>query len=356
MTACELPGQIWRSPIVVDVQRLLETISLDSPCGDDLEYDAVFLELERVAQGQPERQMGDAVLPAEPPEWRQVRDLAIELFGRSKDLRIANYYLQSAIALEGLPGLAQGLQLVLELLRQYWDDLHPRLDAADDNDPTFRINALAGIGAEPVIHLLWTAPLIHSRAFGTVSLRAALNAAGLQRFASESLSLEQVGAAFQGSDTEQLEACRASVADAHASLLAIEHEINQRVGSERGADLGAIKQLLRHAVQIVAEHAPQLAASSVLAGGADSEEDSAMPSSPAAAPSRISGEIASRDEVLRTLERILTYYARHEPSSPVPVLLNRAKSLVSADFATIVRNLIPDGFSQFEKLRGPEGE
>ena len=67
-------------------------------------------------------------------------------------------------------------------------------------------------------------------------------------------------------------------------------------------------------------------------------------------------EIGNRDDVLRTLDRILGYYARHEPSSPVPVLLNRARSLVSADFATIVRNLIPEGISQFEKLRGPEGD
>ena len=299
--------------------------------------------------------MGDAVLPAAPPEWRQVHDLAIELFSRSKDLRIANYYLQSAIALEGLPGLTQGLQLVLELLRQYWDDLHPRLDADDDNDPTFRINALAGISAEPVIRLLWDMPLTRSRAFGTVSLRAALNATGLQRFASESLGLEQVGAAFQDSDAEQLAACRGNVGDAHASLLAIEREVNERVGSERGADLGGIKQLLRHAVQIVAEHAPQDATGAAPAGDAASA-GSGTPASAAAATARIGGEIANREEVLRTLDRILTYYARHEPSSPVPVLLSRAKSLVSADFASIVRNLIPDGFSQFEKLRGPEGE
>ena len=77
---------------------------------------------------------------------------------------------------------------------------------------------------------------------------------------------------------------------------------------------------------------------------------------PASAPAavRVSGEIANRDDVLRSLERILTYYARHEPSSPLPVLLNRARSLVNADFATIVRNLIPDGMSQFENLRGPD--
>ena len=78
------------------------------------------------------------------------------------------------------------------------------------------------------------------------------------------------------------------------------------------------------------------------------------PGAPAAP--HVSGEIGNRDDVLKTLDRILAYYARHEPSSPVPVLLSRAKTLVSADFATIVRNLIPDGFSQFEKLRGPDGE
>ena len=69
-----------------------------------------------------------------------------------------------------------------------------------------------------------------------------------------------------------------------------------------------------------------------------------------------SGEIGNRDDVLRSLDRILAYYTRHEPSSPLPVLLNRAKNLVHADFEAIVRNLIPDGMSQFENLRGPEGE
>lgn len=336
---------------MVDVQRLLQPVSPASPCGDDLEYDAAFLELERAAQGQPERQMGDAVLPAAPPDWRQVRDLASELFGRSKDLRIANHYLRSAIALDGLAGLNQALQVVLELLRRYWDDLYPKLDADDANDPTFRINALAGIGAEPVIQLLWEAPLIRSRAFGAVSLRAALNAAGLQRFASESLGLEQVAAAFQDSDDEQRERCRATLAEAQASLLAIEGEVNQRVGSERGADLAPLKQLLRHAVQIVAEQVPQAP------GPAEhTATDELTPAAGGTPAARSGGEIGNRDEVLRTLDRILGYYARHEPSSPVPVLLNRAKSLVSADFATIVRNLIPDGFSQFEKLRGPEGE
>lgn len=340
---------------MVDVQQLLTAISPDSPSGDDLEYDAAFLELERTAQGQPERQMGDSVLPAEPPDWRQVREQSAALFARSKDLRIANYYLQSSIVLDGVAGLAQALQLIQALLQQFWDSLHPVLDADDDNDPTFRINALAGISAEPVVRLLWDMPLIRSRAFGTVTLRAALNASGLQRFTSESMSLEQVGGAFRDSDAEQVEACRAAITAAQAALQGIEREVNERVGSDRGAELGAIKQLLRHAVHIVNEHAPA-------AGGEQASSEQPAPAEPgevaavnASAP-RPSGEINHRDDVLKALDRILAYYARHEPSSPVPVLLNRAKTLVNADFATIVRNLIPDGFSQFERFRGPEGE
>jgi type VI secretion system protein ImpA len=76
---------------------------------------------------------------------------------------------------------------------------------------------------------------------------------------------------------------------------------------------------------------------------------------PTPAPSSASAEITSRDEVLRCLEGVLTYYAHHEPSSPLPVLLKRAKLLVHADFAAIVRNLIPEGVAELEKLYGPDG-
>lgn len=344
---------------VLDVPVLLAAVSPDSPCGDDLEYDAAFLELERIAQGQPERQMGDAVLPAEPPEWPRVRALASELFGRSKDLRVANLLLQSNVALDGLDGLAEGLLLVRELLGQYWDGVYPLLDADDDNDPTFRINALTGLVAEPLLQLVWAIPLVRSRAFGPVNLRAALNAAGLQRFASETLSPEQIAGAFADADADALAATRRALDGAQEHALAIESGVAERVGSAQGLDLGPLRQLLRQALQVFDLYGPQGAGES-LAPGAEAvadEQVGAAPVAAVAAPApRASGEIANREDVLRQLDRLLEYYVRHEPSSPVPVLLKRAKTLVTADFAEIVRNLIPDGISQFETLRGPESE
>jgi type VI secretion system protein ImpA len=50
---------------------------------------------------------------------------------------------------------------------------------------------------------------------------------------------------------------------------------------------------------------------------------------------------------------ICKYYADVEPSSPVPILLNRAKYLVTSDFIQIVQNLLPDGISQLEQIKGP---
>ncbi|WLH46213.1 type VI secretion system protein TssA [Pseudomonas beijingensis] len=345
----------------MDVPLLLAAVSATSPCGEDLEYDADFLRLERDSRGQPERSMGDSILPAEPPEWRSIQQQSLDLLQRSKDLRITHFLMQSSLALEGLPGMARVLTLISELLKQYWAELHPRLDADDDNDPTVRINALAGLTSDVTLRLLRESILTRSRTFGAVSLRAAANASGLQSFPDENLGAEQLAGALLDSDPEQLEITRAALLEARSAAEAIEQQVSDQVGSAQGVDLGPLKQPLKMALQILGQFAPQSGDSalpdSVSDDSAETTEYASAPSAPRhTSNSTVSGDINNRDDVLRSLDRILAYYTRHEPSSPLPVLLNRAKNLVHADFAAIVRNLIPDGMSQFENLRGPDSE
>lgn len=345
----------------MDVPLLLAAVSATSPCGEDLEYDADFLRLERDSRGQPERSMGDSILPAEPPEWRSIQQQSLDLLQRSKDLRITHFLLQSALALEGLPGMARVLTLISELLKQYWAELHPRLDADDDNDPTVRINALAGLTSDVTIRLLRESILARSRTFGAVSLRAAANASGLQSFPDENLGAEQLAGALLDSDPEQLEITRAALLEARSAAEAIEQQVSDQVGSAQGVDLAPLKQPLKMALQILGQFAPQSGDSALSEPVSDDStattEYASAPSAPRnTSTSAVSGDINNRDDVLRSLDRILAYYTRHEPSSPLPVLLNRAKNLVHADFAAIVRNLIPDGMSQFENLRGPDSE
>ena len=76
---------------VLEVEQLLEPVSAESPCGENLEYDADFQEMERGSQGTPEQQFGDTVIEAQSPDWKTVRGKALELFQRTKDLRVAVY-------------------------------------------------------------------------------------------------------------------------------------------------------------------------------------------------------------------------------------------------------------------------
>lgn len=346
----------------MDVSLLLAAVSPNLPCGEDLEYDADFLQLERDAQGKPERRMGDSVQAAEPPQWRVLEQSSSALLQRSKDLRITHFLLQSALALDGFVGLANALTLIRELLATYWAELYPLLDADDDNDPTVRINALSGLVCETNIRLLRESILTRSRAFGPVSLRAALTASGLQVFSDESLNADALRAALQDSDPEQLAAMRAALNEARDAAEAIEQFVSEQVGSAQGVDLTALKQPLKQALHILGEYAPGTGSETAVTESSETPAPGEL-SGAARAPSAArssgdgrTGEISNRDDVTQSLDRLLAYYARHEPSSPLPVLLSRAKQLVHADFATIVRNLIPDGMSQFENLRGPDAD
>jgi len=334
----------------MDVSLLICAVPGVFPCGDDLEYDADFLQLTRDAAGKPERTMGDAVQPAQPPQWPLIQQASAALLQRSKDLRIANYWLQSDIALNGIGGLANGLYLIHELLRQYWPHLHPQLDPDDDNDSTVRINALSTIACDTNLRLLSESMLVRSPHFGSVSLRAALSASGVQPSSNETLTAEQLTATLRSSEPEQLRSVYGALSQAHTRAEAIEDWVSEQVGSAQGVDLSPVKTVLKHALHILSEFGPGDAIPSIA-------QPSAAPSSadmPTTAPSSTSEPISSRDDVLRCLERVLTYYAHHEPSSPLPLLLTRAKLLVHADFAAIVRNLIPDGVPQLEKLCGPQ--
>jgi type VI secretion system protein ImpA len=62
--------------------------------------------------------------------------------------------------------------------------------------------------------------------------------------------------------------------------------------------------------------------------------------------------VRSRDDVIRALDGICAYYAAHEPSSPVPMLLERCKRLVPLSFIDIVKDLMPDGLPTIENIAG----
>ena len=60
---------------------------------------------------------------------------------------------------------------------------------------------------------------------------------------------------------------------------------------------------------------------------------------------------------MRALEAVADFFRQHEPSSPVPLFVERAKRLVSKNFLEVLADVAPDGLSQARVVGGvPEGE
>ena len=53
----------------------------------------------------------------------------------------------------------------------------------------------------------------------------------------------------------------------------------------------------------------------------------------------------SRQDAVRALDAVAEFFRRNEPSSPVPLLVDRAKRLVSKNFLEVLEDVAPDAVS-----------
>ncbi|MGU7775901.1 type VI secretion system protein TssA [Burkholderia sp. MR1-5-21] len=345
----------------LDTGALLADLSPDQPGGVDVEYDPAFLELEQAVRGKPEVQYGDTVVAATEADWKAAESLALGLLEKSHDLRVAAHLCRARLNRDGFVGFADGLALLDGLLERCWNHLYPELDPDDDNDPTARVNALDML-VEPsgVLMDVRDAPLAASRSLGVVRLRDVEYASG-EVPAPAGVDAPTI-VSLDAIVTDALDDARAVHAALQAALQSatrIETVLTERVGAARSIDLMPLSRLLKQAAGFLGERVgaveppPDADASAdvAVAGLADAET---------VAPAKVivmaTGEIASRQDVIRAIDRICAYYEKHEPSSPVPLLLERARRLVDKTFIEILAELAPDGLGQARQAGGIANE
>jgi len=326
----------------LDLESLLAPLPGDAPCGPNLEYDPAFQALEEAAAGKPERQY-DKVYPAEPPDWPAVRELALGLAARTRDLRVAVWLARSGARVEGLGAALQGLQLLHGLIERHWEQVHPLLDANDDNDPTARLTALA-----PLTH---DAGLADLRAAGLTSARGSITVRDLELAFGNAEARPGEPVPTRDGAAPAVAAAQAQIADLAAQMaqasdlaLSIEKLLDAKLGAANSPDLAPLRKLLDGVV----------AAGQAAQGGA--EAAAAEPGAAAVAGAKPSGAIQSREDAIRTLQRVCEWLERNEPSHPAPLLIQRAQRLLTKNFMEIIRDLVPDGLGQIEKLAGPGRE
>ena len=352
----------------VNVDKLRQAVSAESPCGPDPSGLPEYSELDVAARGKPELQYGNTIQSAEEPDWVSIEKQCVELFSKSKDLRVLTYLILALLRRQGYAGLCDGLALLRYTVDDFWDGVYPLLDPEDGNDPTERRNILESLSPpeETVDQFLrmrerlLDAPLCESRRYGRIGLRQILWAAGELAPPSGADAkvpdASMIQSAFDDAAPDVLLAHAQAIATAEEHLGALNARLQQLV-ADGAPSLSSLGRWLGRAAKELNGHLARRGL-----GGSAGEEQAAsdQPAGAAvAAPGAragIPGSIQSHDDVKKALVQICEYYAKQEPSSPVPLLLKRAHRLVGLSFTDLIRDLSPDALRQIEIIGGAQDE
>ncbi|MCB1888753.1 MAG: type VI secretion system protein TssA [Rhodocyclaceae bacterium] len=347
----------------MDPVVLLEPRSEDSPSGENLEYDPLFTEMEDAAKPPEDSQFDGEEDGGKEPDYREVAEKALAIMEQSHDLRAAIYLADAQLHTAGLKGFADATQVIRGYLEDFWATCYPDLDEDDDNDPTMRINAIQGLCGQPngiagpsaVYRSLRRVALTGSKNFGPFSIRDIEIAEG-QTAVPEGMEnppdSASVSAAFRDTDPDKLQETLDHAKRATDNVKAISAVFDEQTPG-RAPDLDPTIKLLGQIAKLLGRYAGS--GSAAPAAEAEEEEAAPAPRSSGPAPSGGAvGAIRSPADVSNAIDRIIEYYNRYEPSSPLPLLLMRAKRLVSADFLTIVKDMAPGGIDNVNLIGGLE--
>ena len=325
---------------MLDLEVLLAAVSPDAPCGPDLEYDPEFVALEQDALGTPERQVGDKVVKAEDPNWGEIVRRAEALLARSKDIRVAVLYGRALTRTEDLPGLSVALTLIRRLLEQYWEEVHPRIDPADQGDPNMRSSALASLTITPSgVMGAWLqdvrrAFIVRPGPYGKVSVRDVLLLQGKPTPGPDLRSQAEIETIIREAGAHKLvfvseaKAAREEVGKIQSLLK------NDRSGkavakddtsTESAPDLDPLAQMLTSVVQFC----DRLVSPADESGAGDQQVTGDQPGSGTTpAGSKSIDVIRSREDAARLLDKVCEFIERTEPSNPAPLFIRRAQKLM----------------------------
>lgn len=327
------------------VARLAEPISAEKPCGEDLEdtqllasFDAFHL-------------FGQMAPPPEDTDWREIRDKALEGLEQSRDLRLLAHLAAAMLRTDGLQGFCDVLHLASRWFADYPDQLFPRVD----EDAILRKNSLNGFSDRmAMVDAVRRQPFISNPQLGSFALRHFEIATGKippSESDGEPPNEAHLNAALASADGEQITGMESSLAAGIAALKQIDSAMRNTHGTEGAPDFDALLATMEQVRRPLAEQLATRAADavSVVAEGATASE-------PGAAAVVGVGSIRSRDDAIRALDAVAAFFRKNEPSSPVPLFVERAKRLVAKDFLEVLADMAPDGLDQAKHVGGVRDE
>lgn len=307
---------------------LLQPIAPDAPCGESLEDGALLLSFDEF------RLFGRAVpIDADSaPDWGDMRTRSLQALAKSKDLRVLTHLGSALLRTDGVDEFADTVIVAADWLEQHWAAVFPLVD----EDAVLRRSALNSF-ADPmaVIDGLRRAPLVRSRQHGTFGLRDIELATGLAQPAKGEAKPDEhpISAAFTEMPLEELQLLHATMASALEAIKRIDTVMTEHAGTELSPTLDTLALSLRRIEQYLGKHV----AARVPAVAEGAADDDTKDGGPVAV-----GNIRSRQDAIRALEAVATFFRSNEPSSPIPFFVERATRLIAKDFFEVLADINPD--------------
>lgn len=329
-----------------DLAALLEPIPGDAPQGTDIREDfSAQSPYNRLRDARSEARDAEKLQDAEHPDardpaplWRIVRDVGLKtLTENAKDLEVAAWLTESYVRSHGLSGLAAGAQLIRGLAEQYWDGLFPLPDEYGVETrvaPVSGLNGRDGNGSliQPLYKVtLFTRPDGTPVAFYQYEASTRLQTLDAehreQRIAAGAIPFDVLEKDARAGGSRAMAQLRD---EANAALQA--WEAMAAVLDEKASDdppsTSHVRDLLRQFLDIANRYAPAEPAADGIAAGADGEDTggTAVAVGGGTVPGFAASQAAmvSREDALRVLENIATYFRKTEPHSPLAYTLDEA--------------------------------
>ncbi|WP_077038102.1 ImpA family type VI secretion system protein, partial [Pelomonas sp. KK5] len=297
----------------------LRALSDAQPCGPWLEVDADYAVFQALLRPRAEVQFGSFVQQAAGPDWLAVESGALALLNRSRDISLLVAYTRARLARAGAPGLRDGLQWLLDLMRAWPAQLHPQLLIDGEPDPALRANAIGELAdADGLLSQLRQLPI--SGGSGTRLLVRDVERAFARSRAADALPADAVRHQLHELRAQRSETLMALI-EAAALVRAIRDWSREQLAAE-APEFGSLLQALE-SLDITGP-APL---ASLLPGPARKQE--------ARVPMNTGSLGEDRERIRQNLRQARQWIEQHEPSSPVAVLLKQAERLWGRRFSEV---------------------
>lgn len=343
---------------------VLEPVSAQSPCGEDLSFSPEFDRIQEARrEDDPTIDYGEWQAALKQADWKAVVETCVGLLkSRSKDLRLAAWLAEGLVKLDGLPGLAQGVETCAHLIERFGAQIHP---APEEGDQERRIGTLSWFVAR-LAQLTRQVPLTAAPGYSLNDYEAARQVqmqlqrnpdAELDR--EDKVTLERFAAAVAKTDKVRYAQWLADAQRCSSALMELEQACDALFGAD-GPSFSALSAAIDAVHQRVEAIAREVGALDAGANGAHHAPEAAMPDAAPPRPPMAPGAITSRAQALDLLRQVAAFFRQTEPHSPVAYLAEKAVHWGSMPLHAWLRSVLKDrgALGHVEELLGvePEGE